>query len=153
MLFFSTIFGINKRIDRFMADRYGMVFQLHSPGNLLRRPSLAYLPDHTLTELINPDELALLWAILAIFLVGNLTIVTGKICDLIIDKLIAFKFTEYGLTMSSKLLGNDVNRELCRAPTIYFTPFNHINMRIGAFHLKFLAYGNPLVSFTSCTSN
>ena len=54
--------------------------------------------------------------------------------------------------MSPKLLGNDVNRELCRAPAVYFTTFNQINMRIGAFHVELLACDNPLLFFTSRTS-
>ena len=94
--FFSTVVGINKLIDRFMTDRNGVALQLHSPGNLLRRPSIADVLDHGLTQMIKPDELASFRATFTCFLIGNRAVIARQVRDLIVDKSIAFQLAENG---------------------------------------------------------
>ena len=109
--------------------------------------------DHGLTDIREARELPQLRTTFASHLMRRHAIVAAEIRYLLVDEHVASDFAKDRRTMSSKLLGDDLDAEASRSPASNLTAFVQSNLRVGASQRVFLATDNPLVSFASRTSS
>jgi hypothetical protein len=86
------------------------------------------------------------------FAVGRDTEIAGQVRHFSVLELVPRKLTENRRAMSAELLCNHVDGDTGMPPALDLSALIQIDLRVGAFHLWFLAGDKPLVSLQSRTS-
>src|ERR1700712_2337705 len=111
------------------------------------------LVDDCLTQLGEPGKLAQLCATVARLLMGRDAVIAVEVIHGGIFKSIASQFSENGRPMAAEFLGDHRDADASRLPARDLATLIHVDLRVSAFHVPFLASDKPLLSIASRTSS
>lgn len=143
---------IGKAVDRLVADPRRASLEVQPAGDLLWRPAMLDPLDDRRSQARETRQLAISATALLDLAVGGDTEVAGQIRHLRVLEDIPAQLTENRRTMPAEFLGNHIDTDPGLTPAGDLAPLIEINLRVGAFHLRFLACDNLLVSLQSRTS-